>query len=346
MLASRLHGTEDIRLEEIPDVEPGPGEVRLKVAHNGICGSDLHMYFQGQLARSEPFTVGHEYSGVVDRVGDGVTGITPGTPVAVRPFFRCGECDRCRRGLPHLHTPMKVLGCGAEEGGGLAEYSVATADQVFALPEGVTLEQGALVEPMAVSYNGIRRGEVEAGMRTVIFGAGPIGIGVLLGLRSLGVDDIVVVEPSAPRRASIAALGADEVLDPTTDDVVRAVRARTGGRGADVVFECAGVEASFVQSIVVAGARGRVVVLAIYERDVGFNPSMMMMDEVELRGALGYEDGCYEAVIDLMARGSYPTTGWVEHIPWSGLIDEGFAPLRRGERMKVMVDLPGSGGVI
>ncbi len=339
MLASRLYGTEDIRLDDVPDVVAGDGEVRLKVAHNGICGSDLHMYFQGQLARSEPFTIGHEFAGVVDQVGPGVTGIATGTPVAVRPFFRCGECDRCTRGLPHLHTPMRVLGCGADEGGGLAEYCVAEAQHVFALPAGVSLEQGALVEPMAVSYNGIRRGEVEAGMRTVIFGAGPIGIGVLLGLRSLGVDDIVVVEPSASRRAAIAALGAAEVLDPTTDDVIGLVNARTRGRGADVVFECAGVEASFVQSIVVAGARGRVVVLAIYEHKVGFNPSMMMMDEVELRGALGYEDGCYETVIDLMAAGYYPTTGWVEHIPWSSLVDEGFGPLRRGERMKVMVDV-------
>jgi (R,R)-butanediol dehydrogenase/meso-butanediol dehydrogenase/diacetyl reductase len=117
------------------------------------------------------------------------------------------------------------------------------------------------------------------------------------------------------------------------------VKARTGGRGADVVFECAGVEASFVQSILVAGARGRVVILAVYEQGVHVNPSMVMMAEVELRGALGYEDGCYETVIELMAKGWYPTAGWVEHIPWSGLIDEGFAPLRRGERMKVMVDL-------
>ena len=108
--------------------------MRLKVAHNGICGSDLHMYFQGQLARSEPFTIGHEFAGVVDTVGAGVTDIAPGTPVAVRPFFRCGECDRCTRGLAHLHTPMRVLGCGAAEGGGLAEYCVAEAQHVFALP--------------------------------------------------------------------------------------------------------------------------------------------------------------------------------------------------------------------
>jgi len=342
MLASRLHGIEDIRLDEVPDPEPGPGEVRLRVAYNGICGSDLHMYYSGQLARSEPVPMGHEFSGVVDRVGPGVTGIVPGTPVAVRPFFRCDECDRCRRGLAHLHTPTRALGCGASEGGGLAEYCIARLDQVFALPPGVSLESGALVEPMSVSFHGIRRGDVEPGMHAVIFGAGPIGIGVFLGLRALGVHDVVVVEPSAARRAAIVRLGAADVIDPDTDDVVGLVRARTAGRMADVVFECAGVSASFLQSIAVAGARARVVVLAVYEQPVAFNPAMLMLGEVDIRSVLGYEDGCYEAVIDLMARGAYPTDGWVEHVPWSGLIDEGFAPLRRGSRMKVLIDLPGA----
>lgn len=341
MLASRLYGVEDVRLDEVPDVAPGDGEVRLEVAHNGICGSDLHMYFRGQLARAEPIPFGHEFAGVVDAVGAGVTGIVPGTPVAVRPFFRCGHCDRCRRGLSHLCTPMKVLGCGAVEGGGLAERCVAPADMIYPLPDGVSLELGALVEPMAVSYSGIRRGEVEAGMRAVVFGAGPIGIGVLLGLRGFGIDDVIVVEPSAPRRAAVAALGASEVLDPTVDDVPAVVRSRTGGQGADVVFECAGVAASFRQAIHVAGARARVVVLAVYEDAFEWSPSTLMLDEIEVRGVLGYEDGCYEAVIAGMAAGYYPTTGWVEHIPWSGLVDEGLEPLRRGERMKVMVDLHG-----
>jgi (R,R)-butanediol dehydrogenase/meso-butanediol dehydrogenase/diacetyl reductase len=339
MRASRLHGVEDVRLDEVPDVAPGDGEVRLKVAHNGICGSDLHMYFRGQLARGEPIVLGHEFSGVVDRVGAGVTGIGPGTPVAVWPFFRCGECERCRRGLAHLCQPIKALGCGAAEGGGLAEHCVAPASMVYPLPVGVSLELGALVEPMAVAYNGIRRAEVEPGMHAVVFGAGPIGIGTYLGLRTFGVDAVTVVEPSAPRRAAIAALGAPDVLDPSTDDVDGVVRARTGGRGADVVFECAGVTASFVQALRVSGPRGRIVVVAIYEDPVEWNPSLLMMEEIEIRGALAYEDGCFDAVIDHMARGAYPTDGWVEHIPWDALVDEGFGPLRRGERMKVLVDL-------
>jgi (R,R)-butanediol dehydrogenase/meso-butanediol dehydrogenase/diacetyl reductase len=178
-------------------------------------------------------------------------------------------------------------------------------------------------------------------MRAVILGAGPIGIGVFLGLRALGVDDVVVVEPSAPRRAAIGALGASDVLDPGADDVPAAVRARTAARGADVVFECAGVPASFRQALAVAGARGRVVVVAVYEDPVEWNPTMLMLDELDVRGVMGYQDGVYEAVLDLMAAGHYPLDGWVEHVPWTGLVDEGLAPLRRGERMKVLVDVAG-----
>jgi (R,R)-butanediol dehydrogenase/meso-butanediol dehydrogenase/diacetyl reductase len=233
---------------------------------------------------------------------------------------------------------MKVLGCGAE-GGGLAEYCVMDADMVFALPDAVTLEQGALVEPMAVSFNGVLRGDVEPGMRTVVFGAGPIGVGVLLGLRAKGIDDVVVVEPSAVRRETIAALGASEVLDPTVDDVRGAVMAHTNGHGADVVFECAGVAASFSAALPLVTARGKLVVVAVYEDELSWNPTQMMMNEVELRGSMGYERGVYETVIDLMDQGHYPTNGWVEHIPWKAVVDEGFEPLRRGERMKVMVDV-------
>jgi (R,R)-butanediol dehydrogenase/meso-butanediol dehydrogenase/diacetyl reductase len=338
MLASRLHGVEDVRLDTVDEPTPHEGEVRVKVAHNGICGSDLHMYFRGTWGSGKPITLGHEFCGVVDELGPGVSGVELGTRVAVRPFYKCGACARCASGLEHLCTPLRVLGCGAE-GGGLAEYCVMDAGMVFALPDSVTLEQGALVEPMAVSFNGVLRGDVEPGMRAVVFGAGPIGVGVMLGLRAKGVDDVVVVEPSAKRRDIIAALGAGEVLDPTTDDVRGAVMARTNRNGADVVFECAGVAASFAAALPLVTARGKLVVVAVYEDELSWNPTQLMIDEIELRGSMGYEKGVYEAVIELMAQGHYPTTGWVEHIPWTAVVEEGLEPLRRGERMKVLVDV-------
>jgi (R,R)-butanediol dehydrogenase/meso-butanediol dehydrogenase/diacetyl reductase len=176
-------------------------------------------------------------------------------------------------------------------------------------------------------------------MRAVVFGAGPIGVGVLLGLRAKGIDDVVVVEPSAKRRETIAQLGATDVLDPTTDDVYGAVMARTNRQGADAVFECAGVAASFGAAVPLVTARGKLVIVAVYEDELSWNPTGLMVNEVELRGSMGYEAGVYEQVIELMDQGHYPTSGWVEHIPWSAVVDEGFEPLRRGERMKVMVDV-------
>ena len=339
MLATRLHGFEDIRLDTVDEPTPGEGEVRVKVAYNGICGSDLHMYFtQSPWLRGNPITLGHEFCGVVDGLGPGVTGVEFGTRVAVRPFYKCGSCARCAKGLQHLCSPVKVLGCGAD-GGGLAEYCVMDADMAFALPDAVTLEQGALVEPMAVSFNGVLRGDVEPGMQAVVFGAGPIGVGVLLGLRAKGIDDVIVVEPSAKRRETIAPLGPTEVLDPTTDDVHGLVMSRTGRQGADVVFECAGVAASFAAAVPLVTARGKLVVVAVFEDELSWNPTAMMLNEIELRGSMGYENGVYEQVIELMDQGHYPADGWVEHIPWSAVVEEGFEPLRRGERMKVMVDV-------
>ena len=170
VLASRLHGPEDLRLDTVPDVVAGEGEVRVQVAHNGICGTDLHLYYLGT-GRADPITLGHEFSGVIDSIGPGVTDIAPGTPVTVRPLLSCGRCDRCREGLAHLCMPPRILGCGVAEGGGLAEYCVARADMVFPLPDGVSLEQGALVEPLAVAYQGVLRGDVGPGTDTKL----PIG---------------------------------------------------------------------------------------------------------------------------------------------------------------------------
>ncbi|MEI8001749.1 MAG: alcohol dehydrogenase catalytic domain-containing protein [Actinomycetes bacterium] len=341
MRAVRLHAKEDIRIDDLPDVVPGPGQVRVAPAHNGICGSDLHMYFQGSFGVTDgPIVLGHEFSGVVDAVGDGVTRVAVGTPVAVRPFHQCNSCYRCAQGHTHLCKPLSCVGCGAE-GGGLAEHVLLPEHMVFALPDGVSLERGALVEPMAVSYQGILRADLTPDARSVVFGAGPIGIGTFLGLRALGHEGIVMVEPSPVRRAAVEALGAEVVLDPAVHDVAAEVRARTGGRGADAVFECAGVPASFRGGLSSLAARGRLVIVAIYEEIVPWQPAMLMMDELEIRSALAYQPGVFEAVLDLMAEGHYQPNGWVEHIPLDAVVDEGFVPLRRGERLKVLVDVGG-----
>jgi len=338
MLASRLHGLEDIRLDTVDEPTPGEGEVRVKVAHNGICGSDLHMYEGRTWGSGKPITLGHEFCGVVDGLGSGVSGVELGTRVAVRPFYKCGACSRCVKGLEHLCTPVKVLGCGAD-GGGLAEYCVMDAGMVFALPDGVTMEQGALVEPMAVSFNGVLRGDVEPGMRTVVFGAGPIGIGVLLGLRAKGIDDVVVVEPSAKRREAIAQLGATDVLDPTTDDVHGVVMSRTNRQGADVVFECAGNDAAVELANRLAKPGGRVVIVGIPTDDrTSFTASIVRRKALTLAWSRRMVAADMDRAIEQVASGTITLDGLVTDRFSLEEAPAAFATLEARSGLKIVIE--------
>jgi (R,R)-butanediol dehydrogenase/meso-butanediol dehydrogenase/diacetyl reductase len=212
---------------------------------------------------------------------------------------------------------------------------------VHVLPGNLTLPQGALVEPMSVAFNGVLRSRAEPGATAVVFGAGPIGIGAFLGLQIVGVrpDDIVVVEPSSTRRAAIQRLGATQTLDPGSVDVVAELLGWTKGRGADAVLECSGAPAALAIAPVVAALGRRVVVVALFEEPVPFNPGVLLRG-AEVVGSLGYAPGVFGRVIDAMASGAYPTTGWVEHIPLAGLVADGLEALRAGTKMKVLVDLP------
>jgi (R,R)-butanediol dehydrogenase/meso-butanediol dehydrogenase/diacetyl reductase len=351
MRAARLHGPRDVRLDDVAEPEAGPGEVKIRVAHNGICGTDLHEYFAGPTAVSDvphrltgavlPQVLGHEFAGVVTTVGDGVHAIRVGDRVCVEPLLGCGECSRCAGGAPEMCDSIASIGLSAP-GGGLAEFTSVPAHRVHPLPDGMTFEQGALIEPMSVAFNGVLRSRVEPGGTAIVFGAGPIGIGAFLGLQVVGVRaaDIAVVEPSETRRTAIERLGATNTLDPARSDVVGELLAWTQGRGADAVLECSGAAAAFAIAPILAALGRRVVVIAIYEEPAAFNPGVLLRG-AEMVGSLGYAPGVFGRVIDAMAAGAYPTDGWVDHIALDDLVTDGLEALRAGRRMKVLVDLPG-----
>jgi (R,R)-butanediol dehydrogenase/meso-butanediol dehydrogenase/diacetyl reductase len=182
------------------------------------------------------------------------------------------------------------------------------------------------------------RAGVQPGQSALVLGAGPIGIGVTLGLMALGVDDIVVVEPAPARRAAVEALGVEHVVDPGAVDVADEVRRRTEGRGVDAAIDCAGAAATFSVAPAVLRPRGRYVILAFGFIDVPFAPWLLARSEIELTGSCGDNSAVFDRVIELIDGGAYPTDGWVEHV---GLDDvtRVLAELRAGERMKVLVDL-------
>lgn len=347
MRAAVYHGVGDIRIEDIPEPTAGPGEVKIKLAHNGVCGSDLHEYFSAstfiplqphpQTGASAPVVLGHEFAGTVVEVGEGVTSTTVGQRAALRPTYSCGKCASCVRGLPNICRVLAFHGLSAS-GGGLSDYTVMPADMVHALPDGVSLELGALVEPMAVGHHAVDRSGLTEKDTAVIVGAGPIGIGLWFALRARGFNRILVSETSPQRRAAIVGLGAEEVIDPRESNLTDAVFRLSDGVGAAAIFDAAGVGAAVEQSIPALAPRGKVVVVGIHEQPFSFNPTSLLLQEVEVIGSIVYDDADYQAVIQNMANDLYDTTGWVEHTPLAGLF-EAFDELRAGRKMKILVDL-------
>jgi (R,R)-butanediol dehydrogenase/meso-butanediol dehydrogenase/diacetyl reductase len=347
MWAAKYYGHCDIRIEEVEEPQPRAGEVKVKVAHNGICGTDLHEYYAGANAIpvtphpltgiSAPVIIGHEFSGTIVEVGDGVTTSSTGDRVAVRPTLTCGKCPACRRGLSHICQKLAFAGISASSGG-LSEFVVIPAENIHTLPEQVSLELGALVEPMAVSYHAIARSRATSEDAVVILGAGPIGIGLYLALAAQGYSRIVVSEVSAERRNAISALGAEHVIDPTEQDLASTVRTLSDGDGAAAVFDAAGAGAAFDSGLPTLAPRGQMIVVALHEHAFSFNPSSLLLQENEVLTSCVYDDADYSAVIQHMATGAYDTSGWVEHAPMNQL-HEAYEDLRAGRKVKVLIDL-------
>jgi (R,R)-butanediol dehydrogenase / meso-butanediol dehydrogenase / diacetyl reductase len=348
MKAAVYHGPNKVEIADVPEPQVRPGTVKLAVGFNGICGTDLHEYYAGPIfvptqphpltGQQLPLVMGHEFSGVITDVGAGVRGWSPGDRVAVEPIYKCGTCPSCRAGNYNICAQIGFHGLMSD--GGMAEYTVVPTEMLHRLPDTVSLELGALVEPMSVAYHATGLGEVEPGATAMVFGAGPIGIGLWFALRGRGIDDVYVVEPAPTRRAAIEALGA-VTLDPGAVDVPAFIAEHTGGGGADAVFDAAGVTPAVETALACVGARKPMVSVAIYEKPLNTPLLNLVMNESRIQGSLCYTGADFDAVIDLMARGAYDTTGWVGAIGLDDVVDEGFEALHAGQKMKVLVDPTG-----
>lgn len=344
MYTAVVHGAHDVRFDERTPVAPGPGEVRVRPAYNGICGSDIHLIADpgtsgfvlehdadGGLA----MPVGHEYAGTVEEVGEAVTaqtGVRVGDRVAVFPVGYCGTCEACAQGMEECCERAHDLA------GGLGESVTVPARNVFVLPESVDLRLGALVEPMAVGWHAVRLSGVTADDAVVVAGAGPIGLGIFLALKARGVTRVVVSEPSADRRAVAAALGA-QVVDATAADFSAQVRALVGPGRPAVGFDAAGSAPAFTSVLRLLGLRGRMVVVAIHTREFPFNPTTALLArERSVLHTYAYSVADFREVIAAMEAGHYPTDGWVEVRPARELV-AAVDDLTAGKGTKVLLEV-------
>ena len=333
--AAFYEGHETIRVGDCVPVAPAAGQVQIRVSYCGICGTDLHIFHGAMDHRVHmPQVLGHEMSGVITAVGDRVDNYAPGDRVTVRPLDPCGQCPACRIGHSHICQNLKFIGIDAP--GALQALWTVPAHTLHRLPDTLSLEQAALVEPIAVACHDVRIGDVTAGEYVVVLGGGPIGLLVALVARARGAK--VVLSEVNPFRVKLAQeLGLDAV-NPKDTDLVQKVNDETATAGADVVFEVSGSAAGAEMVTKLPRTRGRIVVVAIFAKPPQLDLFRFFWRELKLAGARVYEPEDFEAAIRLAAAGTLPLDRIVTGITPL----EGMEPALRqlaggGEVMKILV---------
>jgi (R,R)-butanediol dehydrogenase/meso-butanediol dehydrogenase/diacetyl reductase len=347
MKAALWYDQKDIRIEEIPEPTIKPGKVKIKVKWCGICGTDLHEYLAGPIfiprdvphpitKEKAPVVLGHEYSGEVVEVGEGVENLKIGDRVCVEPIYSCGKCPACKSGRYNLCPDLGFHGL-AGGGGGFSEITMFDAKMVHKLPDTMSFEQGALVEPTAVALHAVRQSKMKAGDKVAIFGAGPIGLLTILAAKSAGASEIYVVEVSEERKKIAKEIGATAVFDPREVDAVHEIKHLTNG-GVDVAFEVAGVEAVLTNAIDSTIFGGQVVIVSVWERKAAIAPNSLVIPEREIKGIIAYRD-IFPAVIRLIANGQLPAEKLItKKIKLDNLVTEGFeALIQHKDQVKILV---------
>ena len=223
MLTCRIHAKEDLRIEAAEDPQIGPGQVLIRLGAGGICGSDLHYYFEGRngsFVIREPLIPGHEASGVVAKVGPGVTRVKPGDKIAVSPSHACGHCDYCREGREHLCRNMRFLGSASlypHVQGMFCEYFVMGERQCYPVAGDISLGELAFAEPLAVAMHAVNRGPVLVGKSVLITGAGTIGCLTVIAARLAGAREITVSDVIDRPLATATEVGADRTIRADRD---------------------------------------------------------------------------------------------------------------------------------
>ncbi|WP_339223676.1 2,3-butanediol dehydrogenase [Paenibacillus sp. FSL W7-1332] len=337
MRAAKIYGTKDIRVEEtaIPPLEAG--KILLKVDYAGICGSDMHEYVAGTFPiRTQP-VLGHEFSGTVVEVGEGVTTVEPGDQVAVEPLIACGHCSNCRRGMVNLCSNSG--GYGYSISGGFADYAVVKEENAFKLPAEMDVKLGALVEPTAVAVHAVRQSTLRLGDTAAIFGAGPIGLLLLQAVKAAGASEIIVVEVSDDRREKALELGATHVLNPVEVDAVARIKELTDG-GVDVAFDAAGVQATFLSGVSAVRRGGEFKVVSLWEQPVTFSPNSFVKTEAKITGSYAYAN-LFPEVIRLLAGGIIDGNKVITSlIPLGDIVEKGFETLTNDRKQcKILVDM-------
>jgi (R,R)-butanediol dehydrogenase/meso-butanediol dehydrogenase/diacetyl reductase len=348
MKAARFYDKGDIRIEDIPEPEVTAGTVGIQVAWCGICGTDLHEFIDGPIfippcghphpisGESAPITMGHEFSGVVYAVGDGVDDIQVGQHVVVEPYIVADDVLTGPGENYHLSKNMNFIGLGGR-GGGLSEKIAVKRRWVHPISNAIPLDQAALIEPLSVGHHAFVRSGAKAGDVALVGGAGPIGLLLSAILKAKGLT-VIVTELSAKRKEKARESGvADHVLDPFEVDVVTEVMKITHGRGVDVAFECSSVNQVLDTLVAAMKTTGVLVIVSIWSHPATVNVHSVVMKELDIRGTIAYVND-HQETIKLVEAGQINLAPFItQRIALDDLISKGFETLIHNNESAVKI---------
>lgn len=343
MKALRWYSKGDLRYENAPEPSPGPGQVKVRVHFTGICGSDLHEYQTGPILidpEAAPLILGHEYSGRVAEVGQGVSSVKPGDRVAGDCVAFCGKCFYCMRNMSNLCLKPHYIGFSTN--GSMAEYIVVPESIVYKLPDSISDEIGALVEPLEVGFHAVRQSRLQIGDTIAILGAGTIGTCTLLAAKASGAAKILVVEISKARGERALGNGATAIINPNEVDPVEQIRKLTGGLGVDISFECIGLPFAGPLAVTFARKAGTVVIVGMATGpSPDFNFFDIWLTEKYIVGSSGYVRGDASTITELLTSGKIdPSRLITGKVALEDAIEKGFKELDNNpeKNLKILLE--------
>lgn len=339
MLQQVMAAPGEIHFREVETPVPGKGEVLVKIMRIGVCGSDIHVYHGEHPFTSYPVTQGHEVSGIVEALGEGVSQYSVGQKVTIQPQVVCGECHPCRHGKYNLCENLKVM--GFQTTGTASEYFAVAAEKLLPLPENMSLDEGAMLEPLAVAVHAAAQAGDLAGKKIAVLGAGPIGILVAQTVKGMGAQQVLITDISDLRLEKAKECGADFVVNTKKTDFEAAILAAFGPDRADIIYDCAGNNITMEQAIHSARKGSVIILVAVFAGKATVDLAVLNDKELDLNTSMMYREPDYLRAISLVQEGKVRLAPLItKHFPFSkyqqayAYIDE-----NREAVMKVIIDV-------
>ena len=298
MLQQVMTAPGEIMFREVPTPEPKKGEVLIKIMKIGVCGSDIHVYHGEHPFTKYPVTQGHEVSGEIAAVGEGVEGFAPGQKVTIQPQVVCGKCYPCRHGKYNLCEELKVM--GFQTTGVASHYFAVDASKVTALPENLSFDEGAMIEPLAVAVHGVRQAGDVNGLKIAVLGAGPIGILVAQTAKGMGAESVMITDVSDVRLAKAKECKVDFCVNTKNKDFGEAMVENFGPDKADIIYDCAGNNITMGQAIKYARKGSTIILVAVFAGEAKVDLAVLNDHELDLNTTMMYRNEDYIEAIRLV----------------------------------------------